>query len=181
MKKPYKTKVENIMWCIVNKGPIDITTIGQELGIKTKAEINRKYSSAMTTLYNALGDSAGELNYLSRYKEGGRYFYQLTSKGQGKSVEVLCNTFRAITNEKARIRTAQKKAKKADPPAKKVAEVDLDLIQDTIQKLNGIQNKIQELNEIKDIVQKISKIFGLKVEVSGNVEILFGWKKKELE
>lgn len=197
MQKPYGTKIENIIWCIVNKGPIDMKGMAAEMGMTDDKAASRSLSGPLSHLYRCLGTSNARtpllstnsqrtqastrkpygINWIVRLPEGGRYFYSMTGDGLDKSVEVIYGKYRTISNKI----NADKIAKKKNVKDLKVKPVETKIEKDIppIPPAAGVTIDLESIEEvIKDSVQKAAKrILGVQVTVNGKVEILFGFKK----
>jgi len=68
MEKPFKTINENLLWLMVNKGPITVTEMEKELGKKPT-----HLSGPVFRIYKTLGMSMeADQNVVVRFQEGGR-------------------------------------------------------------------------------------------------------------
>jgi hypothetical protein len=183
MKKPYKTKIENILWCICNKGPIDMNGMGEELGLPPGKETSKALSGPISNMFNLLGtEKPYAIGWVDREREDGRYYYSLRSDGfdgdphggVNKSPEVIYQKYLSVQRDlfaaknprPSKISAAQPNKKDSDreniPPADEVT-IDLESIQEVI----------------KNTVEKAARrILGVHVTVSGKVEILFGFIRR---
>jgi len=70
MEKPFKTAVENILYLIINKGPISAAEIEALLGKK-----KNHLSAPLSKLYERLGDRAAKPILTRKKRPGGSYEY----------------------------------------------------------------------------------------------------------
>lgn len=180
MAKPYKLKTMNILWCIINQGPIDLRGMADALDYhKNYALATKQLSGPISNIYKHLGDktkySAG---WLTRESDGNRFFYSVV--GEERSVEVMYNknleVHRLIWNDKH-------DAKSPDPEATIENEKRREAEEEA--KSNPTEMGFADLSEFtnktiqESVSDAISKILGIKVEVNGTINILFGFKERK--
>ena len=179
MAKPYKSKVENVLWCILNKGPIDMRGMADVLEYDDYALATKKLSGPISNLFRCLGTkSKWGCGWITRKMDGKRYHYQAVDTE--KSVEVMyakyCEINRKIWQKK---RDAKKEADQEGP------ESDSDVIIEKAFQARDENNK-KETQETKSIInrgieQYLERLIGLTVEVNGHIDINvnFGFKERE--
>lgn len=164
MEKPYPTKIENILYLILNKGPIDMRGIADEMGYGDYGVAARSLSGPLSAIYTSLGPKKPHgVNWMTRELDGKRNFYSMKREGAEKSVEVLYAKHKEISSGLARERVTKRQQRVKDLIAQdrkkaedeKSADVSVDLIQDAV-------------------ANAIGKTLGVEVRVTGAVKILFG-------
>lgn len=186
MEKPYPTKVENILWCILNKGPIDMRGIADEMNYNDYGVATRSLSGPLSAIYKALGPKKPHgVNWMARALDGKRNFYSMKREGAEKSVEVLYAKHKEITSGLARERVTKRRQRvkeliaqdKKKAEEKKGIDVSVDVGQageDQVVSVNAVMEVIQDA-----VVNAIGKSLGVEIRVTGAVKILFGLIKEE--
>ena len=179
MKKPFKTQPENLIWLIIEKGPITVEEIQREMGwVETKK--TSSVAAIIVRIWNAIGDEGG-LGYITRYAHDRKYVYK-AAEALSTSTEEVIRRFKLKNREldkKARDKTAanKKTAALGQKPARttKVAQAMTQL--NHLKPQSAVTDTIETGKTQKEVVNTIIKnaveqVLGVKVEVSGKVEII---------
>lgn len=159
MTKPFKTKMENILWVIVNEGPITPPEIAAKLDAKP-ADI----SGFLSRLHKRIGK-----DLIKREKIGIGYSYtaQITfSPEAGYRTFLERNddgTKKTHKRRKAAIKAAERERKPGDTKSKLEQEAEV---------LAAAATDVEE--RVETFVQSMNGL-GIKVEVTGQIKILIGW------
>ncbi len=165
MEKPFKHKMENILWMIVNEGPVIPTEIAAKLGIAPG-----DVSGALSRLMKRLGKDLIERDetvqpfvYKARHsfspEAGYRTFLERDDTGKKKPRTKRKQALRAAAQPRKKGHTKSKLEKEAEKAAAAalavgaVAEVE-SRVDAFVQSMNGL---------------------GIEVKVTGKIQILFGW------
>ncbi len=186
MNKPYESKIENILWCILNKGPVELKDIAKILEYTDPKIASRKLSGPISNMHTCLGQKEPYgVGWIVRETDGGRYFYKAVD--QTRSVEVMYDKYCEINKIIWRDRQEKRKQRVKDLAADRRQEREEDKMQDQEERktkpvgndeLSEIDNSMA--NSIMDIIAKgVSKRLGIQVEISHKIEILFGIKERE--
>lgn len=157
MKKPFKTKMENILWVIVNEGPVTPKEIGDKLGIKPG-----DISGFLSRLIKRIGGDLIERDTTVKpftYKAqitfspeaGYRAFLERNDDGKKKTHK----------RRKAAISASRQKRKPGDTKPKKEIEAAAAAVAEVE---SQVESFVQSMNGL-----------GVQVEVTGQVQILIGW------
>jgi len=115
MAKPFETHHENVIWCIVEKGPITTQDIGVEIewpGDKSSL------SATASTVWKTLGNShPGALDIIERDKHGMTFLYR-KKQGVDMSIEAIIDRFN--TARKKQLRQEKRKQKNKPKPKREV-------------------------------------------------------------
>lgn len=148
MSKPFKTTPENVLWMILEKGPITVLRIATELNKRPEA-----ISGVVSELFSALGNDG--LHLVRRLRSDGRtYEYKAISDF---SPESGYRKYRHWKNE-AHKKRLEKQDQEGDATAAK--------------KLTNLRGprKTGEQKEIENAIQESV----IRVKVEGSIKILFG-------
>ena len=153
MEKPFKTQVENILWLIINQGPISSAEMCAELGKKQSA-----LSSIISRVYQALGpDGKG---WISRDIENAVTpgIYSATTEFSPEAGKRIVNAFMGA--DKARRKQATTNDDNALTAAQKTSEY------------------LAVGSKVKQAVSKaVSEALGIEVKITGEIKITFGFAK----
>lgn len=167
MAKPYKSKIENVLWCVINQGPIDLRGMADALEYNKDYILATKHlSGPISNIYKHLGNrtkhSAG---WISRKRDGMRFFYSVV--GDQRSVEVMYQKYLEVSRL---ICQDKRDAKKPDPEATIENEKRLEEA--------AARRKAQDTQPINRAIEKyLEHLLGITVEVNGTINILFGFKE----
>lgn len=171
MEKPYKTHVENMLWLIVNKGPLGLREMAGFLEYEDFKKATRSLSGPLSQIWRVLGDGPDGVSLLKRHPEDGRNFYSVA--GEVTSIETLFETYKERNRKILAKKRARARGEEPDNPENIESEED---------QVQGIMRKTQEINTSplgKAIEETVKKALGIEVQVNGRIEILFGWKRGE--
>lgn len=146
MAKPYATKAENVIWAILENGPLSVVEIEKMIDWKDK---RNSLSALCTMIWHSLGDKGADV--ITRIKGGDGAFVYEKKKGVQISVEAAVEKYRIGTRK-----LFQGKKEKEQKPDRQ-AEVD-----DTKQTIMDIAQ------------QKLSQALGVDVNVNVDVVFRFG-------
>jgi hypothetical protein len=150
MKKPFNNLNENIVWVIVNHGPISTEEILTKLGRTDRNSV----SAAVSYVWSKLGINQ---DVLYREKKGRAYFYNVAIPYAGISDETIVEMYRVDKRKKVII--PEFETKKDESP----------------EHFNCLREPIPS-TENNDLVQKIGKIIGqtlgIEIKVSGKIEFV---------
>lgn len=149
MSKPFETTVENIIWVIMEKHPIKVKEIAKEIGWEKPLNT---LSAQIKTVWDRLGTEA---QIIDRYKEPGDMAYTYTVReGVSLSTEAAIQKYKVTPDP----RYKKKKAEKL------------------LAKEKGMMDA-EELNTNgpieRAVAETVSNQLGMKVKVSGRVEVVF--------
>lgn len=159
MTKPFKTKMENILWVIVNEGPILVPEIAAKIEAKP-ADV----SGFLSRLHKRIGHDLIErkkigtgFSYEARHsfspEAGYRTFLERDDSGKRKTHKRQKAAKAAAAQPRKPGHTKPKIEDEVAAAATAVAEVE-----------THVENFVQSMNGL-----------GVKVEVTGQVQILIGW------
>lgn len=123
MDKPFDTNTDNIIWIIMEKGPVSVVEINHQLGDKMQQSTA---SAAVAGIWARLGsDHEHAADILSREQKGLTFYYQ-KKQGVDVSVESAIEKSKLVGKKQYRDKIAKKKAAAAaaDPPPAKPEETD---------------------------------------------------------
>lgn len=159
MTKPFKTKMENILWVIVNEGPITPPEIAAKLGEKP-ADV----SGFLSRLYKRIGhdlikrEKIGTgFSYTAQItfspEAGYRSFLERNDDGKKKTHKRRKQALQAASQPRKKGHTKSKLEKEAEALAAAATDVE-ERVETFVQSMNGL---------------------GVQVTVTGKVQILIGW------
>ena len=144
MAKPYDSKAENVIWAILENGPLNVAEIEKMIEWKDK---RNSLSALCTMLWHSLGDKGADV--ITRKKgDDGAFIYE-KKKGLQISVEAAAEKYRIGNRKLFQGKNERRK--------EKVAEID-----DTKQTIIDVAQ------------QKLSQILGVDVNVNVDVVFRFG-------
>lgn len=153
MQKPFNTTAENAIWIIMEKGPLSVKDIGNELKWEGK---NNTLSAMIATIWQRLGNMhEGAFEILDRSRETGKFFYR-KADGIDVSVEAAIQKYHHAGTTKYR------KDTKGLRPKDKVAE-------------DKFQDKMVDNSLITKIMPEGEN--ALKIKISGRVDIVFRFER----
>ena len=148
MKKPFGSHAENAVWAIWEKGPLSTKEVGAEIEYSSSQS---SLSAMVSTIWHRLGHMhPGAACILERSSHHGTFQYQKKS-GVDISVEQAIEKYKLTGSKQYKV--ANGKAKPSLHP-------------------NSSSSKLAD-----DIKQVVSKHLGLKVEVSGRIDVVFRWER----
>lgn len=162
MEKPHKHKMENILWMIVNEGPVVPAEIGAKLGVAIG-----DVSGALSRLMKRLGQDLIERDetvkpfvYKARQsfspEAGYRMFLERDDSGKKKGRTKRKQAIRAAGQPRRKGHTKSKLEKEAEAAAAAAAAVtDVE---------ERVETFVQDMNGL-----------GVQVNVTGQIQILIGW------
>lgn len=162
MSKPYATVVENVIWAVMEKGPLSVSEISGEIAYESS---RGGLSALMTQLWRMLGTdhdySARLLHRQAVQGHSRKYAYMRHPDSEGVTPEAAYIKFKALVV----------KRKKANQEAKKQRERAA-ATPDTPKKETP-ESKVETIEKTLGIVNALGKALGIKIEVSGNIDITF--------
>ena len=182
MTKPYDSKIMNILWCIINKGPIDLRGIADALDYdKDYALATKHLSGPISSLYRYLGNKPPYgCGWIKRNLDGKRFHYRINDPE--RSVEVMYKKYLQISRQ---VWNDKRDAKKPDPDKDLDKEAKEAKETKETKKILSNWKGFVDLSEFtnktiqESVSDAISKILGIKVEVNGTINILFGFKERK--
>lgn len=184
MAKQYDSLSDNIIWCIVEKGPI---TNAEMMELLLFQKGSSSFAAIMTGIWHRLGDEAAQL--IDRKKKPGNTFYEYQKKpGIELSVDAIIEQYHLwgkkdyrenqlaerrlkflnSLDEQTRIEEIEKE--------KQLQESNLTETQKeeaTETKNNNKQKMLQ--SPVENIAQNIAQTLGINISLSGSIKILFGF------
>ncbi len=154
MQKPYGTIAENILWVIVNKGPVTVQGIEREL------DIIYPLSGTVNTVYKKLE------SYISRKNISGtkkpHYKYEIGDKTLSVAdlYKLYCKNRKQVMKKEYSAKLGLEKKRE-----KQKAEI--------VEKF-----KLKEAVLSKQIGEVIREAIGVEVKVSGEIKVLFGFVRE---
>ncbi|MFA7099354.1 MAG: hypothetical protein WC143_04645 [Eubacteriales bacterium] len=158
MKKPLKNLKENIIWLIVNNGPIST----EEIMMKLNRNDRNNVSAAVSCIWSKLGINH---DVLCRGKHGRAYFYKVATPYANLSDEAIIEMY-------------YNKQKNVPP-----LESDISMAGKKYEPTKHLNCRCESipLAENNDLVQKIEKIIGqtlgVEIKVSGKIEFVIRIEK----
>jgi hypothetical protein len=163
MEKPFASHAENAIWVMMEKGPIGVTDIGKEMDWKGK---HNSLSAMVAGAWARLGNKhEGAAGILDRESDHGSFRY-FKAKGVDISVEAAIEKYRLVGRKQYQAKNGRKKlaeaaAAEGEERGKPIGiERDVDKV------------KVEETLS-SAIEEAVRNTLGLKVEVSGRIDIVF--------
>jgi hypothetical protein len=194
MSRPYDSLSENIIWTMVEKGPIS----SQEIKDLLKFEKNNSAMAAMITgIWHRVGDEGAQL--IVREKKKGNLFYEYKKRdGVELSTDAIIEQYRlwgkreyreselekrrlafldTLTDQEREEELAREaEQKKADEYKKAFKESEKRIKNGTALEMDE-QAKIaaeQQPGHSQNLVQQLGQTIGININVTGSIKFLFG-------
>ena len=160
MAMPFKKTGENVLYMILNQGPISTGEMAKELGVKITG-----ISGMISDFYMILGTGTGPYRYIKREPKPNKqkgYLYSATQAGAQVSPESAYQKYLAFKRDRHAAKVKSKKQQGFEAVRSDVKNIykDYNQRQETVSALIG--------NLMKD---------KLNVDVNVKIEVLFGFKK----
>lgn len=150
MAREYASLTENVLWCIINKGPLSPPDIAKEIQ-KKPGDV----SGVCTRLCRRLPE------IIERDETKRPFVYKAIKE---VSPEAAYRNFLARDNTGKKKKTAKRKSPAPAPaPASAPAPAQEEVVEAAVQ---GVNKFVEEMNRL-----------GVEVTVSGRIDIMFGWQK----
>lgn len=190
MSRPYETVNANIIWCIIEKGPITNNEMANELKFEKSSSA---FAAIMTGIWHRLGDEGAQL--IQREKKPGNLFFEYSKKaGVELSVDAIIEQAnlwgkKAYREERLAERrqafldtlTEQEKAEELEkerlanqPQEEKQAPANEPQEATVISPDIGKQVAAIAQQQIATMAQEMGKNLGININLSGRLDIVFG-------
>jgi len=166
MEKPFESQAENAIWVILQKGPVTVKEIGQNLKWNGKPNT---LSAMVATVWSRLGNMhPGAAKIIDREKDphspAHRYF---KAKGIDISPEAAIEQYKLTGTKQHRMKRAAARGEQHEEPETKPPPT-------TVRKQLTSKTTTAPSTTLNKVVEEvIQTTLGIKVEVSGKVEIVF--------
>lgn len=167
MEKPYKTNMENVLWCIIEMGPISANEIAEMIGVR------KNDASGMA------GRMAKRLpDYITRDETVKPFIYKAT---QEISTEAAYRKYKARDNEGQPKETKHRGPFKFEPSEEPVVETETLVIDE---KISEVEPEIVEKTPEKiarrvteEVLETLTEPQKLTIEIrfTGSVKLLIGF------
>ena len=155
MTKPFASKAHNAIWAIWEKGPLTVKQIADEIEFKGSPS---SASAMISTIWGRLGNQRDpEMDILERNQHDNYYLYS-KKPGVDISVEQAIERYQRSGSRQYRQKSKEKKAYTNVEPSKPITK-----------KTEAILQEILGVDAAKDL--------GIKIEVSGRVDIVFRFER----
>lgn len=173
MEKPFETHPENAIWVILQKGPATVRQVGEQLQWKGKGNT---LSAMMATVWKRLGqDHPGAAKILDRQKDphtpAHSYF---KAEGLDISPEAAIEEYKLAGRRQAKMAVAEKRGEVYEDDTSPAPEVESAKKPERLDLNLNTQEKPDVSSRLTKVVEEaIQTTLGVKVEVSGRIEIVF--------
>jgi hypothetical protein len=168
MEKPFEGNAENAIWVILQKGPLTVKGIGEQMQWHGKGNT---LSALVATVWTRLGNMHnGAAKILDREKDphstAHRYF---KAEGIDISPEAAIEQYKLIGAKQHQMKRAATRGEEYKEEAPKKTRR---IVGSKLHPIHNNETK-EPANLTKVIEQVIETTLGIKVEVSGHVEVIF--------
>jgi hypothetical protein len=161
MAKQFQTMAENVLWVLINRSPITLAEIANELQVGDK---KNSCSAALATIYKSLGPANGYcMLEREKYRNGHRYTWTDTEADVQRAHDLMKKSLRDMRKEKKEPKAETKE------PHRSLAEACAEHAAHTL--IGPSDKKKDAISEV--VEHAVEHALGLKVDVSGKIEIVF--------
>jgi hypothetical protein len=167
MQSPYSSQIENVLWVIRENGPISPVAIAKQLSVKPI-----RIQGVCSLLWRTMKHCAPPLMF--REMKGGSYLYRTADLQV--TVEQMYSAYREAKVWKTPARKPKTKRVEIDITPKSGRKTPSERLLEMAQPLMG-QDKDGKTRMVEVIERAVEKEFGVKVEVSGRVDIVIRFER----